>query len=68
MEISFLLLPSSFDFVSMIMDKAPLEKLNICVTYMKEDETMIRVLTEDEIYNLYDSGRDFFLNLSDYEL
>ncbi len=51
----------------MILDKASPKDVNVCVTYMKEDETKIAVLTQAEIRDLYESGRDFFLNISKYE-
>ncbi len=66
-ENQFFIATHNFEFLSMILDKASPKDVNVCVTYMKEDETKITVLSQAEIRDLYESGRDFFLTLSEYE-
>jgi len=49
-----------------VIEKCPVEDVNIFVTYLQDYQTQVRLLTSEELSELLNYGIDIFFNLANY--
>lgn len=50
-------------FLFPILEKIPKEEISIFITYWKDDHTVVKQMSEDDIKEVFEEGIDIFFNL-----